>query len=146
MNRRTVLKGAVAFTMVPTVPMIYRDPLLKALDDYHNGMAAFCALPENWASIEEEMADCDRTYGWAYDILSRWNKPAETKEGAIAALKFAKNEFDNFADSEAGLATRKNPVPLTRARGTLRVFGLRMSTPLSFQSTGFSGPGQRGVS
>lgn len=83
---------------------IVRDPIIQAIRNYHRGVAEFQALPDDWASPEEESAACDRTYGWALDVLERWAEPAETLEGAKAALAFAKKEINDHGGSEVAFA------------------------------------------
>ncbi|MDE4620631.1 hypothetical protein [Sinorhizobium meliloti] len=73
------------------------DPLLAAIKAYRDGMAAYNAAP---ADDEETV---ERTYGAPLDVLMDWEEPAQTREGAMAALRLALQEEREF--KAAPLAT-----------------------------------------
>lgn len=94
MQRRDVLRGAVAFTVgVPTIAgtAAAYDPLIVAIDEYRAGCLAFCRYPEHETSQEEDRA-IELTYGPPMERLDTWEQPALTHEGAVAALRLIQDE------------------------------------------------------
>ncbi|MND71435.1 hypothetical protein D3C87_1160910 [compost metagenome] len=73
------------------------DPVITALQAYQNGNAAFCAIKENdWPELGGQEAVINMTYGPPMEVLNNWELPCTSKDGAIAALKFALQEIDDF--------------------------------------------------
>lgn len=64
------------------------DPLITAIDAYDTGMAAYDGR-EEFETPEAEQAAIAVTYGPPLQILEDWDKPAVTRAGAVAALRFA---------------------------------------------------------
>ena len=69
-----------------------RDPLLVAIEAYHESTKAFLAIPEDFTSTEEENAAIDRTFGPALAELTNWDKGARSREGVVAALELIQSE------------------------------------------------------
>lgn len=82
------------------------DPLVAAIAAYRKACEAFealdCAEVDNPTSVE-------KTYGPPLSVLQVWNKPAKTKNGAIAALRLAHDEL--YTDHTEGYA----PLRMVRA-------------------------------
>lgn len=80
------------------------DPLIKAIGEYHAAMAAYANDPivhQGGYTDEEYDAAVVGTYSPALEALQRWDKPALTRDGAVAALQFAAQESKQYAASEA---------------------------------------------
>jgi len=75
------------------------DPIIVAIEAYHAGNQAFKGCPDNLTE-EEERALIAATYGPADDALRAWDQPAQTIEGAVAALKLAQLESHMFGASD----------------------------------------------
>lgn len=105
MNRRTILKGGIVLAVTGHTAVAsgeVADPIITAIRDYHNGVAAFNAInEEDWDLHAGEFAVIAKTYGAPLDVLEEWDAPAETIEGAIQALRFAAEEAEQFASSAA---------------------------------------------
>jgi hypothetical protein len=59
------------------------DPIISAIQAYRDGNAAYNATPRD---DEETIA---RTYGPPLDVLQEWERPAQTREGALEAIRLA---------------------------------------------------------
>ncbi|KSV72926.1 hypothetical protein N182_28780 [Sinorhizobium sp. GL2] len=78
------------------------DPIITAIRDLRAGEAAFSAIKEDdWHLHGGEDAVIAKTYGPALDVVDEWDRPAETMEGALEALRFAREEADLFSSSPA---------------------------------------------
>lgn len=75
------------------------DPIVAAIEAFETGLAYFNAIP---SSVTERLEDqiIAATYGPPMDVLANWTAPAETLEGAIAALRLAVKENDFNAASD----------------------------------------------
>lgn len=80
---------AVGF-VVSNLPRL-RDPLVKAIEAYHAGNAAFLATPDN-ISDEEADAYAAKTYEPPMDDLIDWKQPARSEEGVLMALRLLRSE------------------------------------------------------
>lgn len=73
------------------------DPIISVINQYYAGIVAFRAIPEEvWPDLGGENAVCQFTYGAAMDELDNWRQPCTSREGAIAALKFAQKESEDY--------------------------------------------------
>ena len=73
------------------------DPIISAINRYYEGILEFRAIPdEMWPELGGESAVCQSTYGAAMDALDNWKQPCISREGAIAALKFAQKESEDY--------------------------------------------------
>lgn len=73
------------------------DPIISVINRYHAGIVEFRTIPEDkWPELGGENAVCQSTYGAAMDALDNWKQPCTSREGAIAALKFAQEESENY--------------------------------------------------
>lgn len=79
------------------VPAYAEDPLVDAIGDFRAGMAAYSAADD------ESPEFANATYGAPMDVLSEWDQPARTRQGAIAALKLAKEELSDFLSNGPAL-------------------------------------------
>jgi hypothetical protein len=79
--------------------MIKRDPLIDAVLAYQAGMRAYNHLPEN----DEGAEFAELTYEPGMRLLENWPNPAQSHEGAIAALRAAQAEMQ---DNEAPLLAK----------------------------------------
>ncbi|WP_373503041.1 hypothetical protein [Aestuariivirga sp.] len=78
----------------------WTTPLRETIAAYHGGYIAFCAASdEEWDTDEGHDALVERTYGPAYEALGKWGQPATTLQGAIDALRLAKQESDDIMAS-----------------------------------------------
>lgn len=69
-----------------------RDPILDAIEALETGLAYFRVIPTAVTEkIEEQIIAV--TYGPPLEVLSEWTAPAETLEGAVAAIRFAAKEL-----------------------------------------------------
>lgn len=75
------------------------DPLLAAIADYHAGNAAYSGSAE-FESLADEDAANEATYGPADRKLRTWDRPATTREGALAALRVAQQEANEYSCSD----------------------------------------------
>lgn len=68
------------------------DPLFDAVNAYKDGMALFKAH----APSDDDAANAfiEESYGPPMRVLDNWTSPAQTKEGATAALEIAIHEFE----------------------------------------------------
>jgi len=78
------------------------DPIIAAIQDFHNGCARFNATRDT-VTHENEEEIVQATYGPAQDRLTDWNEPAHTREGAIAALEFMKEQNVFIDDTGEGM-------------------------------------------
>lgn len=73
------------------------DPIIGVINQYYAGIVEFRATPEEaWSDLGGENAVCQSTYGAAMDALDNWRQPCTSREGAIAALKFAQKESEDY--------------------------------------------------
>ncbi|OAE43606.1 hypothetical protein [Agrobacterium tumefaciens] len=73
------------------------DPIISVINRYHEGILEFRAIPEEkWPELGGENAVCQSTYGAAMQALDNWDQPCISREGAIAALKFAQKESEDY--------------------------------------------------
>lgn len=73
------------------------DPVVKAVQDYRDGCARFNAINSaEWPLHGGEDAVIEKTYGSPLEALQNWDKPCVSRDGAIAALRFAVAEIDGF--------------------------------------------------
>lgn len=80
--------GVHTFIKVPSVPARAPiDPLLAKIQEYHSGYERFQTLEKDTVTQEDEDGLVEETYGRPMDQLTKWDTPAVTVEGAIAALK-----------------------------------------------------------
>lgn len=98
--------GVHTFIKVPSVPpRAPIDPLLAKIQEYHSGYELFQALEKDTITQENEDQLVTETYGRPMDQLTKWDSPAVTVEGAIAALKFMEVS-DVFSDVLGKTMTR----------------------------------------
>ncbi len=75
------------------------DPIIEAIANYEAGNEAYRRHPicdtVEWTDEEME-AVVEATYGPPLEALENWDQPVVTKEGAIAALQFLREESRNF--------------------------------------------------
>jgi hypothetical protein len=94
-SRRNALTGVSATVISGVLPAVAMkthsiDPLYVAIGHYTAGMATFNVIKEkDWAAAGGEEAVIEGTYGAPMRILEEWQQPAQTREGAIEALKLA---------------------------------------------------------
>jgi len=82
-----------------------RDPLIAAIAAYRKGETAYEMIKEEeWDVHGGEQAVADKTFGGPMRILGGWSKPAVSREGAIAALRFAHEENQLHCCSPAAKA------------------------------------------
>lgn len=84
-----------------------RDPILDAIQAYEAGMDAYntSGIPDRIGFTDEERDDiADATYRQPLEALDNWAAPAVTHQGAVAALRFACKEANDFAASDAMVA------------------------------------------
>lgn len=74
------------------------DPLLAAISRYEAGCKELNALP---VGEKDEDAAVQRLMLDPLSELDGWKSPALTREGALAALRFARKEASEFANSDA---------------------------------------------
>jgi len=74
------------------------DPLLKAVRDYESALADYNA--NSPSGNEKANAYADETYAPAMRILQNWSKPALSRAGALAALRVACKEAQDFQTTE----------------------------------------------
>lgn len=75
------------------------DPIIEAIRDYRLGMTAYnCGVVELVAEASDD-ALIRTTYGPPLEVLSGWTRPAQTREGAVEALRFARQELRDIEDS-----------------------------------------------
>lgn len=104
-TRRNVL-SSLALTAVPatafaSVPQIVEDPLVTAINAYHESCKRFNALPYR-DTEEEEIADIEATVGPTERQLIEWDQPAQSLKGVQEALKLMKKQgmiLDNMGTS-----------------------------------------------
>jgi hypothetical protein len=68
------------------------DPIIAAIEAYHEGAKAFDATP---GDDDETVA---ATYGPPLEVLETWTAPAVTFEGALEALRLVSKENHRFGD------------------------------------------------
>lgn len=79
-----------------TAHIAFVDPIVNAVAAYRAGLADFNAnAPE-----DDNGANAYAEVSWKppMDALVRWQHPADTRAGAIVALKFALSEMEEFED------------------------------------------------
>ncbi|RVG50539.1 hypothetical protein [Sinorhizobium meliloti] len=69
------------------------DPIIDAIEAYQAGVAAY-----NAAEGEDEETVMS-TYGAPFDVLVDWEMPAQTRAGAMAALRLAAEQEKEFGTS-----------------------------------------------
>lgn len=85
--------------------VVVRDEIRFAISDFRNGCVAFGEIDEaDWDARGGENAVVAATYGGPLAVLEGWTKPASTREGAIDALRLAKEENHAHADSRVAKA------------------------------------------
>jgi hypothetical protein len=108
-TRRRMFTGAAAIpawgltAIVPAAALsvAIHDPIIDAVNAYYDGIAAFEAVNEEDFDLHGgEDALIEKTYGAPLDALDDWDQPALTRDGAIAALRFAVKEHGAFWHSE----------------------------------------------
>lgn len=104
MNRRDILRGAVAFSVTaPTaIGLAAYDPLLNAIKAFHAGCAAYSADSAEYEERGEEGVLVEATYGPPMKALCNWDTPAQSPASAIEALKLIKSEkmlIDNMGEA-----------------------------------------------
>ena len=117
-TRRIMLGGlAASAAPLPAVaapePSDAADPILDAIQAYRDGSAAYNAAPGE----DDELIE--RTYGRPLNVLQNWEQPAQTREGAMEALRIALETEHEFQGEPftinmltAALAYfEKNPCP-----------------------------------
>lgn len=99
-TRRAAIVGLAASASV--LPVIAceasADPIVGAIRDFRAGLAAFNALPNEVTDKNEDQA-INATYGPPQQILMDWEAPAKSHEGAVEALRLARDEAAEFAYS-----------------------------------------------
>ncbi|MDW9417413.1 hypothetical protein GOB15_23780 [Sinorhizobium meliloti] len=89
-SRRAVLTGAFALA---TKAAGSNDPLLETIMAFRAGTLAYSAVDEReWPLYGGEQAVIAKTYGPPLNALEEWDRPAETRQGALEALRFAHEE------------------------------------------------------
>lgn len=71
------------------------------INDYKDGCAAFCAIPEEVMEQDEDGVIA-RTYGGPMKVLENWDRTVLTRDGAVAALRLIRDEkiyIDGFGAS-----------------------------------------------
>jgi hypothetical protein len=83
----------------------WREPLVEAIDAYWEGFRLF----ENHGLDDNDEIDAyaDVTYAPPLEVLDTWDRPAVTREGAIAALRFVVKEGEDFSPSDGVTAMVK---------------------------------------
>lgn len=76
-----------------------RDPILGAIQNYRDGLAAYNSKAEFASTSEDEDALIAETYGPPMEVLDNWTAPATTFEGALEALRLARQEMHDFENS-----------------------------------------------
>ena len=99
-TRRNVL-GSLALSAVPATAFAEgivvmttpspEDPLVTAINDYHEACKRFNALPYR-DTIDEEDADIEATVGPMERQLIGWDQPAKSLTGVHEALKLMKKQ------------------------------------------------------
>jgi hypothetical protein len=69
------------------------DLLLQAIDDYRFGGDQYDALPGDMNEDAQRSA-YDGLVGKPMTVLEEWDRPAVTREGALAALRLARQELE----------------------------------------------------
>lgn len=87
------------------------DPLVAAIAAYREACEAFEAL--DWSEVDNP-ASVEKSYGPPLSVLQSWNKPAKSKDGAVAALQLAYDEL--YSDHS------ENYAPLRMVRAALGYF------------------------
>ena len=67
------------------------DPILAAIKAYRDGSKVFDALPNEYTENNQHQA-IEETYGPPMQVLNEWDLPANTIEGALAALNLVKDD------------------------------------------------------
>jgi len=73
------------------------DPLLLTIHAYEAGLALFNSIApcdENTGKIAKE------TWEMPWNRLCDWQEPAQTREGALAALRVAAKEMESMSTTE----------------------------------------------
>ena len=70
-----------------------QDPLLTAIHEFKHAMAIYDTHP--LAGTDDDADVAEQTYLPALRALERWTTPAETRDGAMAALELAKGDLDH---------------------------------------------------
>lgn len=101
MDRRTVLKGGIVLALASHTTVasgtIPTDPIIVAIEEFHDGMRRFGLIDDVTADGLKEEFDC--LVRAPNDVLEGWDKPIRTHEGAVAALRLAVEENRVYADS-----------------------------------------------
>jgi hypothetical protein len=75
------------------------DPLAAAIRDYREGPAAYNAIKEkDWPLHGGEDAVIQKTYGVVLNVVRDWDRPATSREGALAALRLALEENQGLGE------------------------------------------------
>lgn len=90
---------SVATLLQPAMPGGVGDPLLEAVNHFIFAGDMYDALPEDLSQAEDDEAFC-RLCQHPEDVLSNWATPAATLEGALAALRLARQLHD-VADGDS---------------------------------------------
>lgn len=107
-GRRTFLKTAALAPIIASAVQVSpgmvgpsaADPLSSAIADFRNGSARFDTIKEaEWDGLGGEEKVISMTYGEPLDRLEYWSEPAETREAALTALRFALDEARQFESS-----------------------------------------------
>ena len=77
-------------------PAVY-DPLVDILAIYRRGVDAFNSDPATSGNEERKM---EETFGPAFRVLKAWTAPAQTRAGAMAALREANLDLQAQADDD----------------------------------------------
>ncbi|MGO4619014.1 hypothetical protein [Ensifer sp. 2TAB8] len=88
-----------------------RDPIQDAIEAYRDGLAAYNSAPG------EDDETIDRTYGPPLDVLTDWEQPAQTREGAMAALRLALEEERQFKGLPLSLSMLKAALAYFESEG-----------------------------
>lgn len=66
------------------------DPIIAAIASYREACETFEAL--DWSEVDNP-ASVEKTYGPPLSVLQSWTMPAETIDGAVAALRLAHEDL-----------------------------------------------------
>ncbi len=94
-------------------------PISQAVKAYRDGSEAFNKIrEEDWPEHGGGEAVVAMTYGNPLDVLENWSTPATTHRDAVAALKFAISEAENFYCPPSVLSMLRAALPFLERGGT----------------------------
>lgn len=94
--------GVYTALAIPGVDPVEPDPIIAAIQAFDDGNKAFEAIKEkDWDKHGGQEAVIEKTYGPPMRIVGDWDQPCKSTEGAIAALRHAAQEAENFSCSDS---------------------------------------------